>query len=101
MGKPCILVACWTGAATSTILFSRLRQFLASRNLDVEIVKCTVAEIEYYTKSNRPVMVLCTTKVPENVTGTVPVVDAMPLLTGMGDAEILDKVAKNVERSQT
>lgn len=101
MSKTRVLVACWTGAATSTIVLNKLRQYLESKNLDVDIVKCTVAEVEYYTKTYQPVMILSTTKLPQGASGNVPVVDAVPLLTGVGDAEVLEKVVQAIGRVQS
>jgi len=91
-----IIVACGSGVATSTLIASKVDEILDRRGEKAQVIQCSLHEAESLAVG--AVMVL-TAMGGLQLTGDVPVINAMPYITGMGaetvDAEInriLDKV---------
>lgn len=80
-GQKKILIICGTGIATSTVVASKVREFLSKQSgiPSVQIVQGKVADVLRGTDAD---VVVATTQVPKSV--TVPVINAVPLLTGAG-----------------
>ena len=91
MGKRRILVVCGTGIATSTMVAGKLRDFLDSRGIDVELKQCLASEAVY--EASDAVLIVATTQVPSSI--KIPVINGVPLLTGIGvDRVFQDVIAK-------
>ncbi len=76
-----VLVVCGTGVATSTVVATRVRDHLAARPdaARFDVGQGKVADLLHESTAD---IVVATTAVPAGV--AVPVVPAVPLLTGIG-----------------
>lgn len=88
--KKKILVVCGTGIATSTVATQKLKQFLESKGIEAQIEQAKVMEIG--PKAEQFDLIVATTQVSSDV--KTPVVNAVPLLTGVGLDEFYEKVEK-------
>ncbi|KAA8998921.1 PTS sugar transporter subunit IIB [Affinibrenneria salicis] len=82
-----IMICCGAGVATSTVALKKLEAFLQSENLldKVRISQGTVAEA----KTRDDIDFIVSTS-PVDV--SVPVISALPLLTGMGTDKVFSRV---------
>ncbi|EPN5990373.1 PTS sugar transporter subunit IIB [Enterococcus faecalis] len=76
-----ILVACGNGIATSTVVASKVKEYLASQGIEVETTQTKLMEVPGKVEGYE---LLITTGQFEGETGDVPVVKGMPILTGIG-----------------
>lgn len=90
-----ILLACGMGVATSTVVVNRLTEAMKERGLagTYMATQCKIAEVP--TKADDYDFVIATTRVPEV---GVPVINGVPLLTGIGAAKIWDDVAELIRK---
>lgn len=84
-----ILVACGTGAATSTHVSTVLKERLASLGLTVTTTQCRVQDVE---ASLGGIDVVVTTSALNAHLG-VPVFNGVPFLTGIGAGALVDQIA--------
>ncbi|EIP3426612.1 PTS sugar transporter subunit IIB [Salmonella enterica] len=82
-----MMICCGAGVATSTIALNKLQDFLKKENIldKVRISQGTVAEA----KTRNDVDFIVSTS---PVSLSVPVVNALPLLTGMGADKVFSSV---------
>lgn len=85
-----ILVSCGTGAASSTIVATRLKDELAERGIDVITTQCNVASIASNLAGID--LLLTTSKIHEDV--GVPAFNGVPLLTGVGSDQLIDDIVE-------
>lgn len=87
-----ILLACGTGVATSTVVVNRLNEAMKKRGLEgtFTTVQCKVAEVA--SKAANFDIVIANTRPPAGL--TVPVINGLPLLTGVGAEKVWDEVAE-------
>lgn len=90
-----VLLACGMGVATSTVVVSRLNDAMKERGLagTYTTTQCKIAEVP--TKADDYDFVIATTRVPDL---NVPVINGVPLLTGVGAAKIWDEVAELIRK---
>lgn len=92
--KYTILVSCGTGAASSTIVASRLKDDLADRGIDVITKQCNVGNI---TENLDGIDLLVTTsKIHEDV--GIPAFNGIPLITGVGSDQLVDDIAEALKK---
>ena len=84
-----LMVSCGSGIATSTYVASMVKSYMEERHIPVSIETCSVQDLA--NRSDGCDMVLSTTQVPFEP--GVPVFSGIPLLTGVGDDEILEEMA--------
>ena len=89
-----VLVACGTGIATSTHVANRLQREFSSRGLDVVITQCRVAEVPAYA-SDVDVVVSTAPMAPVD---SVPIINGIPFLTGIGDQEAVEQILQRLVR---
>ena len=85
-----IVVACGTAIATSTHVAIKLKELLEERGLKIHTIQCRVPEVPMLAPDAD--LVVATAQVPYDI--EVPVVDAIPFLTGIGVKEVVDKIEK-------
>ncbi len=95
--KVIILIACGSGIATATMVGEHIRELMNKNNVNAEVRQCGVREIV----GNAPeVDVIVTTAKYQGTPVSKPIINALPVLTGMGvdvfDQKLLDAV-KNVK----
>jgi PTS system galactitol-specific IIB component len=84
------LVSCGTGAASSTIVATRLKDELAERGIDVITKQCNVGNIAENLEGID--LLLTTSKIHEDV--GVPAFNGVPLLTGVGSDQLVDDIVE-------
>lgn len=88
-----ILVACGTSIATATVVAEKLREGLKKYGIEAEITKCKASEVNFYLKMRKPDVIVHTTPVPPT---DVPSFPGHAFLTGMGEKELLEKIAQTI-----
>lgn len=84
-----ILVACGNGIATSTVVATKVRQFLEEQGIQAETTQTKLMEVPGKFQGYD---LLVTTGQFEGQTGDVPVVKGMPILTGIGADQTLQEI---------
>ena len=84
-----ILVACGNGIATSTVVATKVRQFLVEQGIQAETTQTKLMEVPGRVQGYD---LLVTTGQFEGQTGDVPVVKGMPILTGIGADQTLQEI---------
>jgi len=92
MDKKRILVVCGTGIATSTVVARKLEEELEKRGIEVETRQCKAAEVEGRLEGVD--LIVTTTPVPDNL--GVPVIRTLAFLTGIGENQAVEEVAKKL-----
>lgn len=85
-----VLVICGTGIATSTVVAMKIRDFCASRNIPVEVSQGKVMDIVRGIKGYD--LIVATTPIPPKI--TIPVIEGLSFLTGIGVDATLEKIAQ-------
>jgi PTS system galactitol-specific IIB component len=83
-----IVVACGTGIATSTHVAMKVKEMLEERGLKVHTIQCRVPEVPHLAPDAD--LVISTAQVPYDI--SVPVIDGIPFLTGIGEKEVIDRI---------
>lgn len=87
---PKVVVACGSGVATSQVVADRLRRLLGERGVVAEVVACPVGELaQNLVDADAYVSVV---KADDHA--DVPVFNGVAFLTGQGQQEELDRLAK-------
>ncbi|KAF0513819.1 MULTISPECIES: PTS sugar transporter subunit IIB [Lactobacillaceae] len=89
-----ILVACGNGIATSTVVASKIKTFLAEKGVDVETTQTKLMEVPGKVENYD---LLVTTGQFEGQTHGVPYIHGLPLLTGIGADDTLNKIYDTVK----
>lgn len=83
-----VVVACGTAIATSTHVAIKVKELLGERGLQVYTIQCRVPEVPSLAPDAE--LVISTAQVPYDL--TVPVIDGIPFLTGIGVKEVIDRI---------
>lgn len=93
-----VLVVCGTGVATSQIVAKKVREHLLQEGIEASVKQARVMDFaaddgcsDGASCAAGSDLVVATTDIPE--TCTVPVIKALPLLTGYGEVDSLDEIA--------
>lgn len=89
-----ILVACGNGIATSTVVATKIRDYLDERGVQVMTVQCKLMEVPSKVEDYD---ILVTTGQFEGLTGDVPIFKGMPLLIGIGADEFLESIYETIK----
>ena len=85
------IISCGSGIATSTMAAVAVKSILESLNKDMNIIKCSVQEIQSHIDG--AVLIVSTAQVPFET--NVPVVSGVPFLTGVGKDKTIEEI-KNI-----
>jgi PTS system galactitol-specific IIB component len=88
--KKKVLVICGTGVATSTVIMSKLQSFLKEKEILADLKQSKVSDV-LNIASNYD-LVISTTIVPPSISSKVKVIDAVPLLTGIGKEKVFEEI---------
>lgn len=88
-----ILVACGNGIATSTVVASKVKEYLESRGIQADTTQTKLMEVPGKVQDYD---LLITTGQFEGQTGDVPVVKGMPILTGIGVEQTMEEIAEKL-----
>lgn len=87
-----VLIICGTGVATSTVVASKVRDHLEAQGISASVDQGKVMDLLGGDVSAD--LIVATTDVPASV--QIPVVRALPLLTGMGEEAVLEEIASKL-----
>ncbi|TLS38716.1 PTS sugar transporter subunit IIB [Pseudalkalibacillus caeni] len=87
-----IAVICGTGAATSTIIMNKLTKFLEEKQIKARTTQSNVNAIANSYEDYD--LIVSTTHVPNSV--TTKVINAVPILTGIGADKVYDEIEKEL-----
>lgn len=88
-----IMVACGSGVATSMHVASIIKEYLDLEKLSVSIDGTSVNSLQ--TRISGVDLIVSTAQVPFSTEG-IEVINAVPILTGIGREEVLAQIAKKV-----
>ncbi|MDR1389755.1 MAG: PTS sugar transporter subunit IIB [Treponema sp.] len=91
-----ILLACGTAVATSTVVTNRLMEAMKKRGLEGKFTtsQCKIAEI--LSKVSNFDILVSNAKAPAGI--TIPVINGLPLLTGIGAEKVWDEIAELIRK---
>lgn len=84
-----ILVACGNGIATSTVVATKIREICKKEGIDVLVRQCKLLEVRGLMSDYD---ILVTTGKIDSEGINIPIITAMPLLTGIGEEEVMKKI---------
>ncbi|MGX7211225.1 PTS sugar transporter subunit IIB [Enterococcus innesii] len=84
-----ILIACGNGIATSTVVASKVKDYLNENGIEVSTTQTKLMEVP---SKVHDYDLLVTTGQFEGQTGEVPVVKGMPILTGIGSEQTMEEI---------
>lgn len=93
MAKKKILFVCATGVATSTEVAERVSRFLKEEGIECDYEQTNVAAVK--SAAANADLVIATTKIPYDL--GVPTLRGLPLITGVGEDELLAKIKQIVQ----
>ncbi|MBX3098469.1 MAG: PTS sugar transporter subunit IIB [Salinibacterium sp.] len=85
-----VYVVCATGVATSTMVRMRVEEYLGANGIPALVTQYRVSELSA-DRVDADVIVT-TTGMPPEYAEVVPVINAVPLLTGIGEEAVLEKL---------
>ena len=83
-----VLVVCGTGVATSTVVAIKIREHCAAAGINIDVVQGKVMDIVRGVEGYD--LIVSTTPVPSSV--TIPSINGLPYLTGMGLDDTLNEI---------
>ena len=89
-----ILIACGNGIATSTVVATKVKEYLASQGIQADTTQTKLMEVPSKVQDYD---LLITTGEFEGQTGDVPVVKVMPILIGMGMEQTMEEILSYVK----
>lgn len=89
-----ILVVCGTGVATSTVVLSKIKDWLADKGYTASLSQEKVADA--ITKLDNYDIVVSTTIVPDNIRDRV--ISGLALITGINSQEVFDKIEVELKK---
>jgi PTS system galactitol-specific IIB component len=88
-----IMLSCGSGVATSMHVAVKVKEYMEKLGLKVIIDGCSVNELPYRAKSYD--IIVSTAQVPFDL--GKPVFNAVPILTGIGEEQLMEKIAELVK----
>jgi len=82
-----VWIVCATGIATSTMVRLRVEQYLADQGIPAEVTQYRVSELSADRVDADAIVT--TTGMPPEFAAVAPVINAVPLLTGIGEDAVL------------
>lgn len=88
--KKNVVFVCATGIATSTVAAEKVIEYCKERGIEIEYQQCNVASVQSY--DGNVDLIISTTNVPYKL--KTRVVNALPIISGFGEEELLEKIVK-------
>ncbi len=88
MKRKKILVSCGTAVATSTVVLRKIEEILTEKGYKVDLDQCKASEVP----SKLDGVDLIVTTTPVSNTGTIPVIQTLSFLTGIGIDADMEKI---------
>lgn len=90
-----IIFVCATGIATSTVVAEKVVDYCKKNGIQVEGTQCNIASLKEYDEISD--LIISTTNVPYKT--KTPVINALPIITGIGEEELLEQILSILRRS--
>jgi len=84
-----VLVACGTAVATSTVVAKAIEEACKKAGIRVSIRQCKATEVPALVQQGAD-LIVTTTQLPKNL--TIPVIQGLAFLTGIGKDQVLNKI---------
>ena len=97
MKIPNVLVMCGSSIATSTLAATKIEKEAKSRGVQVNVKKGRVSDADRLMKNN-PIDLVVATAIFKHG-NEVPVLSGVPLITGVGQRDLYDKIFEIVKRA--
>lgn len=94
MAKKYVLSVCGTGGVTSGVVAEKIRDICKRHGIDVEVQTAKALEVQSRIESSHYDLIASATRVKET---TVPVVNCMSFLSGVGEDELEKKIVSMLE----
>jgi PTS system galactitol-specific IIB component len=95
MAKKRVIVICGTGVATSTLVIHKVKEFFREKGIDAHVQQAKVSDI--LTNSGEFDLIISTTTVPPSV-NPEKVVNAVPILTGVGKERVFEEIEGKLKK---
>ena len=89
-----LLIMCGTGVATSTVVTGKVKSWLEEKNIQDRVILHQSKISEAIGRIDEYDIVISTTIVPNSIKHKT--IDGIPLLTGVGDDTVYEKVLKKI-----
>lgn len=83
-----IMIACGTGMATSTMIASKVREFLQSENIKADINQCMISELSHH--DGKYDLFITSMKLENNF--ETPLIVGAPFLIGMNEEKAKEQI---------
>ena len=97
MKIPTVLVMCGSSIATSTLAATKIEKEAKSRGVQVNVMKGRVSDADRLIKSS-PIDLVVATAIWRH-SYDIPVLSGVPLITGVGQRELYDKIFDIVKKA--
>ena len=87
-----ILVACGTAIATATYVAEKVKKILEKHGIKGEVYQAKAQEVNYFIKMLGKINLILSTTFVQVENKNIPVLNAMPFLTGIGEADLEKKI---------
>ncbi len=84
-----VLVACGTAVATSTVVARAIEEACKKAGIQVMTRQCKAAEVPTLVQQGAD-LIVTTTPLPKNI--TIPIIQGLPFLTGIGRDQVLKQI---------
>ena len=84
-----ILSICGSGVVTSSMVANKIKEMLSSEGYDVQTVEANPGELEGYCSREKFDLIAYSSPIHDNY--GVPAINAVGLITGMGEEEFLEE----------
>ena len=88
-----IVFVCATGIATSTLAAEKVIDYCKEKGIKIDWTQCNVASLP--THDGTADLIVSTTNVPYKM--KTPVINALPIITGIGEEELLEKIVNKLK----
>jgi len=90
-----VLVACGTAIATSTVVARAIEEACKKAGIRVMTRQCKAAEVPNLVQQGAD-LIVTTTPLPKNI--TIPVIQGLPFLTGIGRDQVLKQIMEALSK---
>lgn len=90
-----VLVACGTGIATSTVVAKSIEEACKKADIQVMTRQCKAAEVPSLVQQGAD-LIVTTTPLPKNI--TIPVIQGLAFLTGIGKDQVLKQIVETLSK---
>lgn len=91
MLKKKVAFCCSSGIATSTVAAEKVTEYAREHGIEIDYTQGNVGEIPRFDNSNTD-LIIVTSYIDMKI--NTPVVNALPLITGIGEEELLESIVR-------